>query len=208
MEIKKINYWIIVITLTLSSSWVMLFYNKKDITQETLPLVQIPYEVNNWQGKDIELSEDIFQILGTDKVMLREYRNPEDDTIWLYLVYSEKNRTSFHPPEYCYIGGGNTELIEKDLVKIPIGEESLLANRLVFQTPRGMQMVIFWFTADKRMYASYYKQQLDLVLNTIKGKESQGVMVRLSTYVQTEDKEEEFKKMKIFIKDLIPYLRK
>jgi len=208
MEVKRINYWIVVVILSLTSLWVVLFYTRdKNISQGIVKMIEVPYKIDKWQGKDIELDERILQILGTDKVILREYRTPENDVIWLYIVYCEKDRTRFRPPEYCYIGSGEAELIERDLVNIPISKESLLVNRLIFQTPNGMQMVLFWFMVNEKMFASYYKQQLYIVLNTLTGKGYQGAMVRLSSYFQTEDKEENLEKLKAFIKDLLPYLK-
>lgn len=207
MEVKKINYWIIIIILSLTSLWVMFLYAKdKDVTQGITAMIEIPYEIEDWRGKDIELDEEIFRILGTDKVILREYRTPENDIIWLYIVYSEKDRTSFHPPEYCYIGSAETELIKREIVTISLKKGKLFSNKLIFQMPKGQQMVLFWYMVDNHSFASYYRQQLHLIFNIIKGKSSQGMMVRLSSYFSQSNEEKKFSNLTNFIRDLEPYL--
>lgn len=209
MENKKINYLLVVMLLVITSILSILSFNKREdaLKKEDFTMIEIPYELNGWLGKDVKLDEEVFEILGTKRIIMRQYKNSNDDIIWLYLVCSEKNRTSFHPPEYCYLGSGKNELLEKETASTEISDETLSFNRLIFQTQGGLQMVLFWFTADKEMFASYYKQQLRLLLNTIRNKKSEGIMVRLSTYFNPENEEERFEMMRLFIKDLMPYLR-
>lgn len=206
MEIKKINYWIVIIILIISLSIIFLLYKRQQPIEETFVIpVNIPHKIDDWIGKDIPLTDKIYQILGTNKVILREYKNQEGDIIWLYVVFSEKDRTSFHPPEYCYLGSGKTEIIKKDTITVAFDENSLSANKLVFQMARGRQLVLFWYMAGSQTFASYYRQQLHLILKIIRGKSSQGTMVRLSTYIQ-DDEEKAFKRLKLFLKSLISHL--
>ena len=209
MEVKKLNYWIVIIILIISLPVVFLVYKRQQPIEKTsfIP-VNIPYKIDDWVGKDIPLTDKIYQILETNKVILREYKNQEGDIIWLYVVFSEKNRVSFHPPEYCYIGSGGTELIEKKVVMFPVDKKSLSVNKLTFKMPEGKQLVLFWYMAGSQTFASYYRQQLHLIFNIIRGKSSQGMMVRLSTYIQKGKKREDFKKLVSFIKNLEPYLIK
>jgi EpsI family protein len=137
---------------------------------------------------------------------MREYKDEDENIIWLYLVMAERDRTSFHPPEYCYLGGGKTELLEKEVIDIALAEETLTVNKLIFQMPAGKQVILVWYMAGDKSFASFYKQQLYLVLNIIRGKESGGAMVRLSTYFSQNNKEEKLNSLKQFLKDLQPHL--
>ena len=209
METKRINCWVVITILLLSSYWAIFFYIKsKDIDKSSVQIVQIPYKINNWQGKDVtwnqEEKERIFRILQTDKILLRTYKRPNDDNILLYIVCSKK-RISFHPPEYCYEGSG-AELSKKEIINIPIKNGTLLVNKMVFQKTESKELVVVWYMVDKQMYASYYRQQLNLILNALKGRSSRGMMVRISAYISGNDQERTLDGLKTFIGSLVPYL--
>ncbi|MCK5306119.1 MAG: EpsI family protein [Candidatus Omnitrophica bacterium] len=213
MGTEKTKYLVVIIILALSSFWVTFVLNRKgEVSQGSSKRIEIPYSLGEWNGKDADISpeelEEIYRILGTDKVILRNYVNDDGSIIQLYVVYSQKDRTSFHPPEYCYIGGGNAELIGKGLVQLSLYDSKLAANRLIFQTPKGTQQVIYWYAAGKKMYASYNKQQIRLVLDMLKGGEFQGLMVRLSSLSREDKQADDLVHFQNFANEIMPYLRK
>jgi EpsI family protein len=205
MEIKRVNFWMVVIVLALSAIFVFSVYKKEQRIEkgEFVPF-KVPESIAGWRGEKIELSEDITDILGTKKIILRQYEK-DKDLIWLYLVHSEKNRTSFHPPEYCYLGGGDYELISKEVISIPYKNDEFTLNKLIFKTSKRRQMVLFWYASGNKSFASYYKQQLNLVFNALKGKSTEGIMVRLSSYIY-DNEQETLDKLKIFLRELLPYI--
>ncbi|MCK4518614.1 MAG: EpsI family protein [Candidatus Omnitrophica bacterium] len=213
MGTKEAKYLVVIIILALSSLWVTFVLNRKgDVGRDSSKRIEIPYSLGEWNGKDADISpedsEEIYRILGTDKVILRNYVNDDGSIVQLYVVYSQKDRTSFHPPEYCYIGGGNAELIGKDLVRLSLYDGKLAVNRLIFETPRGTQQVIYWYAAGSKMYASYNKQQIRLVLDMLKGGEFQGLMVRLSSLPRADKEADDLAHFQNFANEIMPYLKK
>ena len=187
MEKGKIKYWIIIAMFGLIASWVAASHINagRDVTQGSAHQIDLPYVFGNWRGEDIRISEadlrEIQDILGTDKIILRHYTNLEGDYIQLYIVFSQRDRTSFHPPEMCYLGAGSAELTSKRLVSLDLEGKPLDINRLVFQTPRSRQLVFYWYQAGKRMFASYVRQQAYLTWDILRNRPFKGFMVRLST---------------------------
>jgi EpsI family protein len=85
-------------------------------------------------------------------------------------------------------------------------DEGLLnINRLVFQTPKGRQLVVYWYQAGKRMFASYTRQQIYLALDALRNRPFKGFMIRVSTVDQQSD-ENIPTYLNNFINSLLPYL--
>jgi EpsI family protein len=206
MEKEKIKYWIVIILFIPVALWVLLYMNRtQDVTQGTSYQISLPYEFGDWIGKDAAIStvemQEIQDNLGTDKIILRNYVNSKGDHVQLYIVFSQKNRTSFHPPEYCYIGSGSAELKSKEMTSLELDKKTLNINRLIFQTPKGRQLVVYWYQAGKRMFASYTRQQMYLALDVLRNRPFEGFMIRLSTVDQQSNQD-----IPLYINDFITYL--
>jgi EpsI family protein len=210
MEKGKIKHWIVIIIFAVISLWVISYMRQpQDISQGTSFMVDLPYQLGDWQGKDASISsaemQDIQDNLGTDKIILRHYINSKKQYVQLYIVFSQKNRTSFHPPEYCYIGSGSAELTSKKMQTINFEGRSLDINRLLFQTPKGRQLVVYWYQVGNKMFASYTRQQIYLALDALRNRPFSGFMIRLSTTDSGEGEQTPLY-IKDFITSLLPYL--
>ena len=210
MEKEKIKYWVVIVIFIIVGLWVISYLTKiQDITQGSSFKINLPLDFGDWKGKDANIGnaemQDIQENLGTDKIILRHYVNSKNEYVQLYIVFSQKNRTSFHPPEYCYIGSGSAELTSKKMVSLNSDSKSLDINRLVFQTPKGRQLVVYWYQAGKRMFASYTRQQMYLAFDALRNRPFKGFMIRVSTIDKQSD-EEIPKYLENFILNLLPYL--
>ena len=210
MEKEKIKYWVVIVIFIFVGLWVISYLTKaQDITQGSSFKINLPLDLGDWKGKDANIGnaemQDIQENLGTDKIILRHYVNSKNEYVQLYVVFSQKNRTSFHPPEYCYIGSGSAELTSKKMVSLSLDSKSLDINRLVFQTPKGRQLVVYWYQAGKRMFASYTRQQMYLAFDALRNRPFKGFMIRVSTIDKQSD-EEIPKYLDDFITHLFPYL--
>ncbi len=206
MEKEKIKYWIVIVIFAVTGLWVVSHLTKvEDVTQGSLFKIDLPYEFGGWKGKDINISDaemrDIQDSLGTDKIILRNYVNSKGEYVQLYIVFSRKNRTSFHPPEYCYVGSGGAELTSKKMVSLKLDSNSLDVNRLIFQTPKGRQLVVYWYQAGSKMFASYTRQQMHLVFDALRKREFRGFMIRVSTTDQQSNED-----IPLYLKDFITYI--
>ncbi len=201
------NFVIAIILLGLTAVGVLFVYNLKKTPVPESKLLSFPMQVGQWIGKDMPTDKRVYEILGTDKVLFREYINTRSEKVWIAVVYGEQNRQSFHPPEYCYLGSGNVELLDKDKISVKLNEgESISANKLLFQIGRYKQLVLYWYTAGNKMTDNYYNQQLYFVLDEIKYRKSSGTLVRISTTVINDDTQDAIERCERFIRETLKLL--
>ena len=173
------------------------------VPENSVNLEMVPYKIGSWEGMDIPLSQDVYEILETDDVLFREYRDKSDYPVLVAIVFSDSKRASFHPPEICYIGGGS-ELMGKNFEKLVFEDGSTLnTTKLVIKSSDHFTTAWYWFMVGDKKIASYYWQQLSMLPSLFNSKQLQGSMVRIS--VNTNDELGEAKASK-FVASLMPYL--
>ncbi len=141
-------------------------------------LDRLPLRIGDWTGEEIPVSARDRAILGTDNLILRLYRKG-DRFLYLYILECSSNRATFHPPEYCYVGG-RTEMIGRgrEVIDWPGGE--VPAHRMVFLGPRGRSLVYYWYTFGEEILGSYYRQQLRIIASALLGRPRPALLVRVS----------------------------
>ena len=161
---KNLNFFLVIVILLLVSG--LIFNSYLPSKQESLAQVKVsdfPKEIGDWRGEDIPLSERDFAILETKNLIIREYKNSNADSIYLYIIYSEENRKALHPPEICYTGGGAATILKKTIAQIT---DNLKANMFAIESGQQRQLVVYWFKAGDFNTPSYLKQQLKFVKRT------------------------------------------
>ncbi len=203
MEKRTIHIIILSITLIASIFGVLFItssHNKASAINTNI--LNLPNHIGTWSGKEVAMDERVYEILGTDKVLFREYTNPQKEKVWLCIVYGEQNRQSFHPPEYCYLGSGDAELLEKEKVNIAIVDKGRMSvNKLIFQKDNFKQLVLYWYTATNKSTSNYYLQQLQLLINEIRGRRNGGALIRISTFIIEDSASEATNRIERFIKE-------
>ena len=207
MEKFKTRYLIVLSLLLLTSIYV--FFNSFSSSQSALVEVEkIPLSVYNWSGKKIAIDKEIFDILGTNSVIMRDYKNLEGKIVWLSIVYYPDNRVGFHHPESCYGGVGYT-IIDDRVETIEIhGEKPCLIQAKVLHYRRDSieKLIIYFFEAGDFVTPSYLKLRGRMMLNQIKFKRRSGAMVRFSTPILNGNADEAFTTLKEFMNELVPIL--
>lgn len=171
---------------------------------EGVPFDKIPLTISGWQGSNFTTSEKVLEILGTKDVLSRQYRNKYGEKINLSIIYSGNNRDSFHPPEYCYIGGG-AKLLGKEKEIILLNETSnLLVNKLKMEDKYGKVTSWYWFSVDDKFVSNYYLQQVYILLDALRGKKFRGALIKVS--IRGKDLSLEIKARE-FIREIVPVLK-
>lgn len=179
------------------------------VRENSVNLEIIPLKMDSWVGKDIPMTQDVYEILETDDVIFREYRDQSNYPVVVAIIFSDSKRASFHPPEICYIGGG-IELMDKKFDTLALGNGSKLETTVLSMksdTESGVHWITawYWFMVGKRNIANYYVQQLSMLQSLFSSKPIQGAMIRISV-----DSNDELGKEKAsdFVTSLMPYLNK
>lgn len=171
-------YFISLISLiiTVAILWLYAQGARKELVAEDL--FKLPLEINGWVGEEIQVPDRSKRILGTENIILRCYRK-DLLPVNLYILECASNRASFHPPEYCYVGG-KTEMIERGSRTIRWEGGAVHAHRFLFLGPRGRNLVYYWYTFGAKILSSYYLQQIDVVLSNIMGNPQPALLIRVS----------------------------
>jgi EpsI family protein len=209
---KEINTFISIGILLSCLTAVLFISSLKRAPARDVRILSFPMELAGWQGADVEFKDKeylkrVYEILGTDKVLIRSYRNSEGEKVLIQVVYSDQKRQSFHPPEYCYLGSGNNEMLYRGKVNIDLsGKEAFSANESVYRVSRNKVLMLDWYTSGDVMTGNYYKQQLFFVLNQFKHAKSGGSAVRVWTVVSGDDEAGALERCKKFIKEVVKVL--
>ncbi|MEW6169960.1 MAG: exosortase C-terminal domain/associated protein EpsI [Candidatus Omnitrophota bacterium] len=145
-----------------------------------------PKEIGEWKGVDIPVSEQDYAILETRNLFVRNYKDKKDESVYLYVIYSEDNRKVSHPPEICLLGSGMT-IVNKSTVRI---SNLVKAIKLIVEKKYVQEMVVYWFKAGNLYTENYLKQQLKIVTDRMLRKRTSGALIRISTVMKENEREE------------------
>lgn len=142
----------------------------------------IPYQIGNWVGKDMELDEKTYEILETRNILSRLYLGPDNESVHLLLVSSNKDRRVAHPPEVCYTSS-NFDIISSKTAEFEVLDQKIPVKQFVAEDqndPRHKEYVLYFYQVGERFTANYYAQQLQFAFGALTRQESQILLVRLS----------------------------
>ena len=108
MENMQNRYLIIIAIMLLTSVFVhFLSYDTYYEAEAGIRAIKnIPLEFGQWQGKDIPLDEQIYEILETRSIINRAYLGKNGKEVLLSIVYYPETKVDFHAPEACLAGRG------------------------------------------------------------------------------------------------------
>ena len=202
MSFNTRNYIVIGI-LVVAAVFSVKIQQAKGKIADDIDFNKIPLKIGQWQGVDVEVTEDVYQILETKDILSRQYRDGEGTLIDLAIVYAGNNRQSFHPPEVCFQGGG-LEMSEKGQDVVTLAQGELLTNRFVMSSDTATVKVWYWFLAGNEFVTGFHQQQRQLLLNALQKKGLAGALIRIAL---TGGESEGEVKAKEFIKEITPFLR-
>ena len=173
-------------------------------TSSEIQMPLFPKEIGEWQGTDIPISERDYEILETRNLIMRDYKNPTGDSVYLYIIYSQDNRRTLHPPEVCYTGGGST-ITEKSVIPL---NNSLRVNQFIIENKYSRELVVYWFKSANLSTYSYLKQQMKSVADRMLRKKTYGAMIRISAVLRDNNPDAALSLIKGFTKEIEPELNK
>jgi len=176
---KTIGYILLLVLLTATCVFSVNMYFRERTAHDRVNIGDFPYAVGNWKGKDLEITEKEYKILETRNLILREYTNLKNQTLALFIVYSETNRSVFHPPEVCMMGGG-LEIAEKGVEKIDYDGRVISANKMRTEKDGYKAIVLYCYKAKNLYTDNFYLQQAYFALNQIFRSQVKGATIRVT----------------------------
>jgi len=201
MTKNTISYIVIAILLVLTSVISLNLFMRQRSEHDVLDMQAFPYKIGGWTGTDLEVTEKEYDILETKNLITREYVDGSGEKIHLFIIYSETNRSVFHPPEVCLIGSGVT-IADKQSEGINFGQKEFLTNKLYLEKGDARSIALYCYKSGKLYTENFYLQQMHFMLNQLLGKRSGGATIRISMSVY-ESEEKTLATLKKFMKEAI-----
>jgi EpsI family protein len=195
------GYTAIIILLSLTSIFSFNLYFQQRAFQDKLDIRIFPYRIDNWQGKDLPVTEKEYNILETHNLILREYVHPSGQRLILFVIYSETNRAVFHPPEVCLIGSG-IKIVDRKSEEINHAKDTFLINKLFIEKDNYKQIVLYCYKVNNLYTDNYYLQQVYFAFNQLLGRHVCGATIRVSM-LQGKDRNETLTTLKSFLSKTI-----
>jgi len=181
MKISKntVGFVVLIVILLVTSVFSLGLFRREMVARDKLDVHTFPMTVGEWQGRDLTITEKEYGILETRNIISREYTNPSGDRLFLLIIYSETNRSVFHPPEVCMIGGG-LAITDKQIENFDVGNKVFTTNKLFAEKGQFKEMILNCYKAGDIYTSDFYLQQTRLALHQIFGRNIPGATLRVS----------------------------
>lgn len=203
---KNNTVWFVVIVAMLAVTGIFssqMFLREKT-SHDKVDIRVFPYTIGEWKGEDTEVTEREYEILETRNLISREYVNPSNKKIWLFIIYSETNRAVFHPPEMCLLGSG-LNMINKTREDMDSKGRKISVNKLYLGKDDYRELTLYCYKAGDLYTSNFYLQQAYLITHQIFGRPLAGATIRVSMPLD-RDEQAVLADMKDFLKESVQAL--
>lgn len=204
MNKSIVSYTILVALLVITSIVSIRLFVRQRSDHDLLDVHVFPHTIGDWKGADLEVTEKEYRILETRNLISREYTNSANEQLHLFIVYSETNRSVFHPPEVCLIGSGVT-INDITNEKFNAGKNEFLIKKLYLEKNKRKDVALYCYKAGNFYTNNYYLQQVYFILNQLLGKRRGGATIRVSMPMRGNE-EETVAVLKKFMQDVTEIL--
>lgn len=212
MTSMKVKYIIVSITIAITASFVaILKYDNTSIDNESFATLQgIPLRIDNWEGRDFPLDEQVYSILETRAIIHRSFISNSGENVFLSIVHYNDTKVDFHAPEACLGGRGlkttkNTKTIKffsgKNKRKIDVAE--IITTKQI-----GKTLTYYFFKSGNFLGSNYIKMRLCIAKNKLTNNDTRGSLIRISTNVSSSQEAAGELRLISFLEDLYPYIQK
>jgi len=184
MKINKnsAGYTVLISMLLISSVVSLKLFTQERTSHDKLDIHAFPLDVGGWKGRDLAITEKEYDILETRNLISRQYVNVSGDKLSLLIIYSETNRSVFHPPEVCLVGSGMA-MVDKQVEMIGDDNSRFSTNKLFLEKDGYKEITLYSYKAGKLYTSNFYLQQLYLMLHQVFGRNVPGATLRVSMAV-------------------------
>lgn len=139
-------------------------------------------------GRDVPSHRMTSVVLETDDYACRRYIDPRSRrTVEILVIYSDRNRKAFHPPNACLSGSG--EFIRHQQthpLRLP-GIGDLVLQEVVSQRGSRMTLYLYVYKCGRRYTSSFVTQQAAIFLNGLTTRKPDGALIRIGVSVVRHD---------------------
>ena len=169
-------------------------------------LASTPITLQQWEGRDLALNDDVVAQLGADDFINRLYLGADAPPVALYVGYyaSQRQGDAIHSPRNCLPGAG-WQPVTAGRTTVDVGGRTIPVNRFIIQKGLDRQAVFYWYQGRSRVVASELGNKAWLMLDAARLRRTDGGLVRAITPVSSTP-DAAFKTLTTFSTALFPYL--
>jgi len=187
MSKNNLGFVSIITLLVIASALSLQLFFRERTMHDVIDMRKFPYQIGDWKGKDLPITEGEYKILETRNLFSREYSKRSGERVFLFVIYSENNRSVFHPPEVCLIGSGfNVE--DKQVDELKHGSQVLRTNKLFIRKDKLKELVLYAYKAGNLYTDNFYLQQAYLAFHQVLGRAVPGATIRVSMPIIGDEK--------------------
>lgn len=205
MKSRLPAYIFLVAALSITAALSLNLFYRQRHDRDLADIRAFPHVLGDWKGSDMAVTEKEYRILETRNLILRKYVNSSGDELMLFIIYSETNRSVFHPPEVCLIGSG-VEVLGKAVDSVTSGGRTFTVNRLQTQEAQGRAVIYYCYKAGALHTHDYYLQQAYFALQQFFGRRVKGATIRASVTIKNGDESYAIGLLKPFFADCVKIL--
>lgn len=186
INLPKIPYWsaaiTVVILLGLGIFTRTFSMQKVDLIRQ--PLRDFPMQIDDFQGRDLEIGDKALGVLAPTEVLMRVYTNSKGEVITLYIPFFEEqnDRSRIHSPKSCMVGGGY-RFVKIEPFPLKYHGRSVAVNKVLTKRGNEQQVVLYWNHSRGRIMTGEYVSKLYLMWDQVVRHRSDGALVRCITDV-------------------------
>ena len=189
MNRNTIGYGVMVVVMIVVGAVSLRHFFITRTDADILDINTFPMTVGGWQGTGIEVTEKEYEILETRNLIVRDYVNTvTNKSVNLFIIYSETNRSVFHPPEVCLVGDG-AEITAKKAAKVGDGENGFFINELCLERNNSKMVALYCYTAGDLYTDNFYLQQAHFAFNQMFARRRGGATIRVTMQVDGSQEE-------------------
>jgi len=185
MRKNTLGYIGIIALLAIAGYFSIKLFLREMNLSDKVDVASFPMVVDGWQGRDLTITDKEYTILETKNLISREYTNPAGGKLFLLIIYSETNRSVFHPPEVCMIGGGLT-ITDKQVENFNVGNKVFTTNKLFAENAQFKEIILNCYKAGGIYTSNFYLQQTRLAFYQIFGQNVPGATLRVSMAIEKD----------------------
>jgi EpsI family protein len=152
-------------------------------------LANFPMIMGEWAGKDVPLDPEVVRMLGTNGDYLTRVYFSTHAAAWvnLYIAYFGRSFSGegIHSPKNCLPGSGWSFLDSSYMTMQVPGRPSWQVGRYVIANGSARQLVLYWYHAGGRKYASEYAGKLYFITDSIRSNRTDAALVRIVTPINS-----------------------
>lgn len=211
MASLKLRYFIALVLLSATACFVksLQYDSKQDDVAGLAAIRAIPMRLGKWQGHDVPLAEEVYDILETKAILNRSYVSPEGNHVFLSIVHYSDTKVDFHAPEACLGGRGErtTKIVKKIYLTLNGKTFPLTIAEVQARNFDSQSLSYYFYKAGQFMGQSYIKMRLNIAYNRLTKQDKSGSLIRVSIPIQlTVSKEKQETRLKQFLQELVPFL--